>query len=183
VTSVLPELRSGFTIDDLADFPSDGNRYELIEGSLHVTPAPIWNHQRIVVNLMYLLRSACPPEREVLVAPFDVVLGPDTMVEPDVLVTRPAPGETKRLEGPPLLVVEVLSPTTRLYDLGTKMMAYRQAGVPAHWAFDPLVPSLTERRWDGDDEQVRVIEADEEATFDWPFPVTVVPARLLLPNG
>ena len=172
-----------FTIDDLATFPDDGNRYELIEGSLHVTPSPIRIHQRVHSNLFGLLRDACPPHLEVLSAPFDVVLGPATVVEPDVLVTEvDSPGE-KRLEVPPVLVVEVLSPSTRLYDLGTKRLVYREAGVGAYWVVDPADPSLTAWRWDGDHEAEQRIEGDTTATVDWPYEITVTPSRLLLPNG
>lgn len=174
------------TIDDLADFPDDGRRYELIEGSLHVSPGPIRIHQRIHSNLFGLLRAGCPPELEVLCAPFDVVLGPATMVQPDILVTEvSAPGE-KRLEAPPRLVVEILSRSTRLYDLGTKRLAYREAGVGAYWVFDPAGPggpSLTAWRWDGPDETEVVVEGDATATLAWPYPATVTPARLLQPNG
>lgn len=172
-----------FTIDDLDHFPQDSNRYELIEGSLHVTPAPVPMHQRIDMNLTYLLRAACPAEFEVLGAPLDVQLGVDTMVQPDLLVVPAGPLPDKRLEGAPLLVVEILSPTTRLYDLGTKRMAYREAGVGAYWVVDPVVPSLTSWRWDGDAETEVVATGDEPATFAWPFAVTVTPARLLLAGG
>jgi Uma2 family endonuclease len=179
---VMPAHRP-FTVDDLDHFPSDGNRYELIEGSLHVTPAPIRIHQRIVGNTMALLRAACPPRLEVLAAPFDVRLGPATQVQPDLIVLPvDAPAE-KRLEGPPLLAVEVLSPSTRAYDLGSKHLVYREAGVGAYWVVDPEVPSVTAWRWVGDDEQVATAEGHEATTFDWPYPVTVTPARLLLANG
>ena len=172
-----------FTIDDLDHFPSDSNRYELIEGSLHVTPAPVPMHQRIDMNLTYLLRAACPAEFEVLGAPLDVQLGVDTMVQPDLLVVPAGPLPAKRLKTAPLLVVEILSPRTRLYDLGTKRLVYREAGVGAYWVVDPTVPSLTSWRWDGHDEGGAIVEGDTAATFNWPFAVSVTPARLLLAGG
>jgi len=188
MTSLLADHRE-LTIDDLADFPDDGRRYELIEGSLHVSPAPILIHQRILANLFTLLRAGCPSELETLMAPYDVVLAPATMVQPDILVTEVDPPDEKRLERAPLLVVEVLSRSTRLYDLGTKRLAYRESGVGAYWVFDPAGPSLTAWRWDGTDEHEHehkhevVVEGDADATLDWPYPVTLSPARLLLPNG
>lgn len=180
---------TGFTIEDLEGLPSDGNRYELIEGTLHVTPAPRFAHQRAVGNLFHVLRQACPPELEVVLGPFDVQLGPDTMVEPDLLVTRPDDPTEKRLEQPPLLAIEVLSPSTRLYDLGTKRLAYEQFGVPAYWVVDVLDPAaarIIEWRWapSGVAEPTeRTVEGDAAFTTEYPFPVTVVPGRLPLLGG
>lgn len=172
-----------FTIDDLDSFPQDSNRYELIEGSLHVTPAPVPVHQRVVFELAATLRDAAPPEFEVMLAPLDVQLGDDTMLQPDVLVRAAGPLPDKRLETAPLLVVEILSPTTRLYDLGTKRIVYREAGVGAYWAVDPTGPSLTAWRWDGDAETEVVATGNEGTEFAWPFDVTITPARLLVAGG
>ncbi|MGI9119591.1 MAG: Uma2 family endonuclease [Acidimicrobiales bacterium] len=66
-----------------------------------------------------------------------------TVFQPDVLVTRRSDVGATRLEGAPLLVVEVLSPSTRLTDRGTKRLAYEAAGVPSYWLVDPHQPSLT----------------------------------------
>lgn len=187
--STVVSPRTGFTIEDLEGFPSDGNRYELIEGTLHVTPSPRFPHQRAIGNLFHLLRQASPPDLEVVLGPFDVQLGPDTMVEPDLLVTRPDDPTEKRLEQPPLLAIEVLSPSTRLYDLGTKRLAYEHFGVPAYWVVDVLDPAaarITEWRWapSGVAEPTeRTVEADEPFTTDYPFPVSVVPGRLPLLGG
>ena len=182
MTTVIAD-HGAFTIDDLDSFPQDSNRYELIEGSLHVTPAPVPIHQRVAFNVAVLLRTAAPAPFEVMVAPLDVALGIDTMVQPDVLVRSAGPLPEKRLEGAPLLVVEILSPTTRLYDLGTKRLAYQQAGVGAYWVVDPTTPRLTAWRWDGPHETAVVTEGDATATFEWPFAVTVTPARMLLAEG
>jgi Uma2 family endonuclease len=68
------------TRDDLDRMPDDGHRYELIDGVLVVSPAPKPLHQRVVGNLLYDLRLACPPDLEVLFAPLDVVLSADTVM-------------------------------------------------------------------------------------------------------
>ena len=60
MTSVIPHGRP-FTVDDLEGMPDDGNRYELIDGMLLVTPAPIIGHQRAAARLHLLLAAACPP--------------------------------------------------------------------------------------------------------------------------
>lgn len=176
-------IEEAFSVDDLELLSGDTNRYELIEGSLFVTPAPAPMHQRIDMNLRFLLRRACPAEFEILGAPIDVQLGEGTVVQPDLLVRPATPLPATRLDEPPVLVVEILSPTTRLYDLGTKRAVYQEAGVGAFWAVDPAGPSLTAWRWEGDDESVERIAGDTTATLTWPFTVEITPARLLLAGG
>ena len=59
-----------WTVDDLDDFPDDGNRYELIDGTLLVSPAPNWAHQEMGGTLYVQLRAACPNDLRVMIAPF-----------------------------------------------------------------------------------------------------------------
>lgn len=132
---------------DLEALPDDGWRHELVDGALVMTPAPRWRHQSAVVRLLVALDDACPSELRVVVAPFSVVLGPDTVVQPDLVVSpRSAITETE-VAGPPLLVVEVLSPSTIHIDLGLKRARYEAAGCPAYWVVDPgsetTPPSIT----------------------------------------
>jgi Uma2 family endonuclease len=168
------------TEDDLAAMPEDGHRYELVDGVLLVTPSPNIQHQICVGSLHILLHAARGPEHTVLVAPFDVRLSPTTVLEPDLLVFGKGEATPARLERAPLLVVEVLSPSTRRIDLGTKRLAYQEGGVPTYWLVDPDVPSLTVLELQAGayvEEAVVVGEETYEARF--PFPATVVPARLL----
>ncbi len=132
-----------FTEDHLADRPDDGHRYELVDGALLVTPAPGFRHQTCVLALGMLLRSARGDGHQVVIAPFDVRLSASTVLQPDVLVARTDDLTEARLEGAPVLAVEVLSGSTRLTDLGTKRLVFEEAGVPAYWLVDPDVPSLT----------------------------------------
>lgn len=169
-----------FTEDDLVDRPDDGHRYEIIDGTLLVTPAPTPDHQTCVGSLYTLLRAACPADHRVFVAPLDVGLSRSTVVQPDLLVARKADVTPVRVEGPPLLAVEVLSPSSRRIDLGTKRLAYEGAGVPAYWLVDPDVPSLTVLDLDaGRYVEQATVAGDEAFTAMFPFAVTVVPARLL----
>jgi len=168
------------TEDDLAKMPEDGHRYELLEGTLLVSPAPSIAHQTCVTSLVVLLHGARLPAHTVLPAPLDLRLSRLTVLEPDVLVARKADLTPARVEGPPLLVVEVLSPSTRHIDLGAKRLAYEAAGVPAYWLVDPDLPNLTVLELDAGRYVERATVAGDEpfhATF--PFDVTVVPARLL----
>ena len=168
------------TEDDLATMPDDGHRYELLDGTLLVTPAPRIDHQRCVGALHALLRDGRQPGHPVLVAPVDVRLSRVTVLEPDILVARTSDLTEARLEGPPLLAVEVLSPSTRHIDLGAKRLAYEDAGVPAYWLVDPDGPSLSVLELDAGRYVERATVAGEEP-FHAPFPcpVTVVPARRL----
>ena len=131
------------THEDLVSLPDDGNRYEIINGELIVTPAPLVRHQRVVVNLTVLLALFLTQNStgEVLVAPFDVVLGPNDVVQPDLLVIGSEQGRLKdsqnAFEGPPRLVVESLSPSSQLTDLVRKMALYAGSGVPEYWIVDP----------------------------------------------
>ena len=78
-----------------------------------------------------------------LLAPVDVVVGPSTVLEPDVLVARRSDLTERNLPAAPVLAVEVLSPSTRRIDLGTKRLAFEAAGVPSYWVVDPDEPLLT----------------------------------------
>ena len=68
MTSVIPHGRP-FTVDDLEGMPDDGNRYELIDGMLHVSPRPVRRHQVGWVQMFVQLRAACPAELRVMIAP------------------------------------------------------------------------------------------------------------------
>lgn len=132
-----------WTYEDYHRLPDDGRRYELIAGVLHVTPAPRFDHQYIVGELFAALRDYVRQHRlgVVIPAPFEVHLDPIARpVQPDLLFIRaehrPAP-ETRSFEGPPDLVVEVLSPSTTRRDRVAKFWVYEQAGVPEYWIVDP----------------------------------------------
>lgn len=169
------------TRDDLDRIPTDGHRYELIDGSLIMTPAPSVRHQDVVLNLAVLLKSACPPDLRVVVAPFDVVISQDTVMEPDVLVARREDFTERDLPMAPLLAVEVLSPSTRLFDLTVKFSRLEAAGCPSYWVIDPDTPELIawEMR-DGAYAQVAKAAGDEVVRLTAPFEVSVVPADLTL---
>lgn len=175
-------LSAPLTVADVWAIPDDGHRYELIEGVLIVTPAPGAAHQTCAAWVWSLLTAAAGPEHLVLMAPFDWVAGPQTLLQPDVLVARradvAATGD-KRLERPPILVVEVASPSTRMVDRGTKRLAFAAAGVPVYWLVDPEVPSLTVLRLvDGAYDEAATVSGDEAYTATDPLAVTVVPNQL-----
>ncbi|WP_374457316.1 Uma2 family endonuclease [Nocardioides sp.] len=178
--TVLPQSRP-LTADDLAAIPDDGHRYELIDGTLIVTPAPSWRHQRAVVRLVRMLLDAAPSEGlEVLAAPFDVRLADDTVLQPDVLVCRVGDLTQRNLPAAPLLAVEVLSPSTRLVDLNLKRARYEAAGCQSYWVVDPDAPAIT--AWelrDGSYVEVAAVAGGEFFPAERPFTTTFAPRDLV----
>lgn len=168
------------TYADLQRMPDDGHRRELIDGQLLVTPSPIPLHQLCVVRLYERLAAAAPDGAVVLVAPLDWKISDLSVVEPDVLVTSLADVDGAYLSETPLLVVEVLSPSTRLTDLGSKRMLYERSGVSDYWIVDPAVPRLTALRLEGDTYgEVAVVEAGGAHDAVTPFPVRIRPTDLI----
>ncbi len=109
------------TYDEYCLLPDDGKRYQVIEGELFVSPAPRTTHQRIIVRLMAMLQAHVEAHDlgVVYVAPTDVLLGPTTVVQPDILFIRHENiGIITKLniQGPPDLCIEVLSPGTESVD-------------------------------------------------------------------
>lgn len=135
-----PLPTTGLVYEDLASFPDDNLRRELIDGELIVTPAPRTQHQEIVAELTgQLLEYKRQHGGKVLPAPTDVLFSPNTVLEPDVLFVARDSLEriTERyVEAPPDLVVEVSSPSTRQLELIRKRDVYERFGVPEYWYVD-----------------------------------------------
>ena len=169
-----------FTEADLDAMPDAGNRYELVDGLIVVTPSPSLAHQRVSAELCFKLRLSCARNLRVLSAPLDVTLADHTVIQPDLLVAVPTTFAELGLLGAPRLAVEILSPSTRLYDLNTKNSALERAGCPAYWVVDPSVPSIT--AWelrDGTYIETQHATGDQTFTVDTPFQVSFRPADLL----
>ena len=136
-----------FTADELADLPDDGNRYEVIDGELFVSPAPMVVHQRV---LMMFLRRLDPYADhcglELLPAPTAVRASPVTEVQPELLVCSGAADAVengKRIRMPALwLAVEILSPATKRLDRERKRKAYLGNGVRDYWIVDGATRSV-----------------------------------------
>jgi Uma2 family endonuclease len=179
-TVALPQ-REPLTYDDVQRLPDDGNRYELLDGYLLVTPSPIPGHQRCVARLLFTLMEAAPAGIDVLPAPTDWYVDERNVFEPDIVVSRRTDVGERRIEVAPLLVVEIHSPGTRVRDLTLKRAAYERGGADAYWLVDLDGPRLTvlERGPDGRFAEVAAVEASDPFHAERPFPVTVVPADLL----
>ena len=170
-----------YTVADLELMPDDGRRYELIDGELFVSPAPGTRHQKIVAALVAQLYPICPHDLHVFPAPFAVRPSDRTEVQPDVLVARDEDLTEKNLPVAPVLAVEVLSPSTASNDFISKKAAYERMGVASYWIIDPEQPRLMVFELDaqGDYRLVGDVKDGEVFEAERPFPVRVVPAKLL----
>jgi Uma2 family endonuclease len=130
-----------WTYDDLFSLPDDGRRYEIIEGELYEMPSPNWAHATVIANLIALLIPIVTRLGGLWrTAPLDVFFPGADPVQPDIVVllpSGPARPTQRGVEGPPDLVVEVLSPSNRGHDLFTKRALYARAGVREYWLVDP----------------------------------------------
>lgn len=132
-----------WTYAEFARLPSEGSqRYEVIAGELVVTPSPSLRHQRISIALAARLHTFVRDNRlgEVFAAPVDVLFAEGDYMEPDIVFVRNDHREfftDRGIEGPPDLVVEILSASTAPRDRGIKLERYRHFGVPEYWMVDP----------------------------------------------
>jgi Uma2 family endonuclease len=137
----MPILKRDWTVADLADLPEDGNRYEVLDGRLYVTPAPSFDHQ-VALQLLHRLIAEYldrEPVGFVLIAPADVTFSDRRGVQPDLFAMPPHEGRRpRRFEdgGHLMLAVEVLSPSTGRADRVAKRTVYREEGVEVYWVVD-----------------------------------------------
>jgi len=136
-----------WTYEDLLALPEDGERYEIIEGVLYKMPAASMDHADITTNLMVYIFG--PLMRalgiRVYTAPVDVFIRGGNPVQPDILVLlaeQLALRSQRGIEGPPALVVEVLSPSNHMRDQVTKRDLYARAGVAEYWIVSPEAMSV-----------------------------------------
>ncbi len=136
-----PGLNRKLDYADYAAIADDGKRYEILEGGLHVTPAPSTAHQHASKRLQRQIEAYFEGRSlgEVFDAPIDVILSAHDVVQPDLVVARPEQVSQRGLEGAPLLVVEILSPATREHDRNRKAARYAALSVPHLWLVDPDV--------------------------------------------
>lgn len=169
-----------WTYDDLARLPDDGNRYEIIDGELIVSPSPSSRHQIVVLALYRQLFAACPSPLRVLVAPLDVILDEIDVFEPDLVVAERHRFGARGLQGVPLLAVEVVSPGSERDDRVRKFAKLQEAGAPAYWIADPVELTLAVFELRGEVfEQVAFVSERESWVSESPFAAEITPSRWL----
>ncbi|MGH7531053.1 MAG: Uma2 family endonuclease [Gemmatimonadales bacterium] len=156
----MPGILERWTAARVRELPDDGNRYEVVDGELLLTPAPSLAHQRAVGELFALLRSYCQTTGvgEAVTSPADIEFDLRTLVQPDVFVVPLEHGRRPEhwtdIHGL-VLAIEVLSPSTARADRTVKRRRYQRAGLPEYWIVD-LDARLVER-WRPGDERPEVL--------------------------
>jgi Uma2 family endonuclease len=173
--SARPEGR--LTAAEFLLLPDDGKRHELIDGVHYVTPSPNLWHQELVGRLHLSIRNHLtgrPRLGRIFLSRLDVVLSDFDVVEPDLLFVA---GEQQdilteaNVQGPPALVIEVLSPSTRRRDEVVKRRLFAERGVREYWLVDPKGRRVVvfRRAQDGSFPEVAVLAADADATLETPL--------------
>ncbi|HET8769683.1 MAG TPA: Uma2 family endonuclease [Gemmatimonadaceae bacterium] len=175
------DLSTDWTVDRALAIPDDGNRYEVLDGELSVTPAPSWDHQGLVEALFppldsYVRANALGWTK---LSPADIVFSPRRLVQPDLFVVP------RREHGRPrswrevdtlLLAVEVLSPSTADTDRHHKRLIYQTQRVPEYWIVNADARAV--ERWHPDDAAPEMIRG----TLHWRPREDLVPLRIDLPE-
>ena len=161
---------TGLTRADLDDFPDDGLRRELIDGRLYVSPRARRRHQEVMVYLAWALLNYERAHGGMAIVDFNNDYSPTTHLEPDgafVLAEHAYRLTEMGVEGPPDVVVEISSPSTRGHDLVRKRAVYEREGVPEFWFLDlDRDQVLVFRLMDGTYAEPRVVGRGETLTSE-----------------
>ena len=149
-----------WTEDDLATLPDDGNRYEIIDGELFMTPSPAWRHQTALKLLVRIIDPYLVATRtgDLGIAPQDVAFDKHNVVEPDLFVVPLVDGRIPRSwdeAGRLLLAIEIVSPSSARQDRVAKRWLYQRQGVPEYWVID--IDAALVERWRPGDERPEIL--------------------------
>ena len=169
-----------WTYEDLSALPEDGRRFEIIEGELYEMPSPSWAHASVVANLiLMLIPIVARLGGRWRTAPLDVFFQGADPVQPDIVVLLPdsrAHPIERGVNGPPDLLIEVLSPSHREHDLLLKRLLYARAGVREYWLVDPEARTIEILALDRDALHLAVAASGDESPVSpllGPLPITV----------
>jgi Uma2 family endonuclease len=181
IAEAWPATGRPFTVAELDRMPDDGRRYELLDGVLVVSPRPGNPHQEVAAELLGLLRARCPAGLRAL-PEVAVQISADIELDPDLVVIKREQVNDAKCVEPPLLVVEIRSPSTALIDLNRKKAAYERFGVASYWIFVPeldkpelIVFELRAGRF----QEAAHVRGGERFAASQPFSVEVIPAQLI----
>jgi Uma2 family endonuclease len=176
-----PAFGQPWTIHDLDRLPNDEMRYEIVDGSLLVSPRSGVRHFRVSGMLRNVLATQAPDDLFVGESGYLSVKGGASCFLPDVMVVRRAALEFDDEAFKPAdvpLVVEVLSPSNRGNDLVLKRHYYAAGGIPHYWIVDPDKRTLTVFTLDGDSYAERAVVGPGQVWESTePFPLRIDPGE------
>jgi len=155
----MPETTDRWTREKVLALPDDGNRYELFDGELLVTPAPGAPHQIAVALLQEAIAPYVASQRlgRTLTSPADLHLGGDQLSQPDLFEVPAIPADRSWAHFPnPILVVEILSPGSARFDRLVKRRRFQRAGIPEYWIVDLDTRAI--ERWRPADERCELLD-------------------------
>lgn len=140
-SALLPSQLGDVAQPRMLQWLTDGQRYEVIDGELFVTPSPALRHQDAVLRLAKLLDPYLARESigHLMISPADVRFSKHRGAQPDLFVAPLVNGARPRQWSDIrhlLLAVEVLSPSSVRADRVVKRAMYRDQGVPEYWVID-----------------------------------------------
>ena len=177
----MPAPQAEWTAEMARALPEDGNRYEVLDGELFVSPAPQPDHQSVVFALARLLDAYVRQHQLgwVFTAPADFEFSPRRYVQPDVCVVknigqgRPRTWQDAR---PLSLVAEVRSDSTARADRFEKRVIYQREGVPDYWIVDPEARVV--EHWTPGDERPAILPG----VLTWQPKTDIPPLEINLPE-
>ena len=155
----MPDTARRYTADEVLAFPDDGNRYELVDGELLVTPGPGQPHEIVLGRLFVQVYSYLAPFEhiaQVFVERGDVIWSLEEYVQPDLFVVPRAEvtGNWRDCQTL-LLAVEVVSPSSAQSDRLRKRHLYQRRGVATYWVVDPDAQLI--EVWHPEDERPEIV--------------------------
>jgi Uma2 family endonuclease len=176
------------TYEDYVRLPEDGLRHEIIDGEHYVTPSPSLRHQQVSGRLFYSIQQYLDghPIGTIFYAPVDALLGKFDIVVPDLIYIsneRSRYMTAKNVQGPPDLVIEILSPGTARRDQKLKRDLYERVGVDEYWLVDPVQEIIDVYRSGPAGAYAPAVKFAKTATLTSPlFPALELPlARVFAP--
>ena len=168
-----------YTWQDYRSWPDD-ERWELLGGEpIAMSPGPTDRHQ-LVCGALFVelaLHFRGKPCRA-LISPLDVKLSDLDVVQPDLLVVcDPKQLKGTHIEGPPALVVEVLSPSSELHDRGRKLELYARCGVPEYWLVLPYPSGVEVLRLDQGGYRIHKVYRKRDTLASPSFPDLQIPLQ------
>jgi Uma2 family endonuclease len=156
----MPQMAGRWTREMVLALPADGRRYELFDGGVLVTPAPSLRHQ-VAVAALYDVIAPWVRKHGVgraLTSPADLHLDEEELFQPDLFVLPHLPVEGSWESAPaPVLVVEILSPSSARGDRLIKRRRFQDAGIPEYWIVD--LDARVVERWRPGDDRPEILDA------------------------